>query len=71
VPGWGILKYYENLVEEMRAGVSQKMVTLKVPAGISHVVTITGRQVMVRAGGIIKVSAEEARPLYGAGFQKV
>jgi hypothetical protein len=47
------------------------MVTLKVPAGISHVCTITGRQVMVRPDGTIEVSAEEAAPLRWHGFHEV
>jgi predicted phage terminase large subunit-like protein len=71
MPGWGNLKYYADLVEDMRAGASQYMVTLKVPCGISRVVTFTGREVMVRADGTIEVSEEDARWLYGAGFENV
>jgi predicted phage terminase large subunit-like protein len=71
VPGWGLLQYYADLVEELQAGSSSRMITLKVPTGISHVGTITGRQVMVRPDGTIEVSEEEAVSLRGHGFHDV
>ncbi|MEA2980841.1 MAG: hypothetical protein QOF09_2664 [Alphaproteobacteria bacterium] len=69
VPGWGLLQYYAGA--EMQNPAASRMVTLKVPAGISHVCTITGRQVMVRPDGTIEVSAEEAAPLRWHGFHEV
>jgi hypothetical protein len=70
VPGWGILQYYADLVEETQNQRPSRTVTLKAPVGISHVSTITGRQVMVRPDGTIDVSEEEAASLRGAGFQE-
>jgi hypothetical protein len=71
VPGWGGLQYFADLLEQMRTGSAARTVTLKAPAGVTQAITITGRQVMVRPDLTIEVSEEDARPLYGAGFQKV
>ncbi len=71
MPGAGILEYYRGLAEEASRSTLQRMVTLKAPAGISHVSTLSGRQVMVRADGTIEVSEEDAGPLTGGGFIKI
>ena len=68
---WGLWEYYRRLAEEARTGKSAIMVRLRVPVGISHLCTLTGRQVAVGPDGTIEVSEEGARPLYGAGFNKV
>jgi predicted phage terminase large subunit-like protein len=71
VPGWGILEFYRRSVEEARCGPSSNVVRLKAPPGISHVYTITGRQVMVSSDGTVELSEKEATPLLGAGFQRI
>lgn len=71
IPGAGIFEYYRELAEEASGTAPQRMVTLKVPLGVSHVATLTGRQVMVRADGTIEVSEEDAGPLMAGGFVRL
>jgi hypothetical protein len=47
------------------------LVRLLAPQNLSHVFTITGRQILIPADRIIQVSEEEARPLLGTGFTRV
>ena len=69
--GWGFLEYYRQLHEEMHGRSSSAPVILKAPVGISHVYTLSGRQVAVKSDGTIEVSEEDAKPLLGAGFQRI
>ena len=71
VSGWGILQYYAELAAEMRGEKSPPMITLRVTNGCSHVITITGRQVMVRNDKTIEITNDEASYLIGRGFSKV
>lgn len=59
-PGWGILQYYADLVAS--AGRSQvgPMVRYRIQPGVSHVYTITGRQVLVGDDNIIELTPDEA-----------
>jgi predicted phage terminase large subunit-like protein len=47
------------------------LVRLLAPGNISHVFTITGRQILIPNDRIIQVNEKEARPLLGAGFTPV
>jgi hypothetical protein len=69
--GWGFLEYYRQLYEEHHGGPIVSPVTLKAPVGISHVYTLSGRQVAVRADETVEVSEEDAKPLLGTGFQRM
>jgi predicted phage terminase large subunit-like protein len=64
------LRYYRKLFMDM---MDQQggLVRLLVPPGTSHVVTISGREILVPNDRIIQVSEKEARPLLGAGFARV
>jgi predicted phage terminase large subunit-like protein len=70
-PGWGFLEYMRLEVEAQRAGTTQHMVKLQAPRGITHVSTLTGRQIAVAPDGTIEVSEEDATPLLGAAFQRI
>jgi hypothetical protein len=50
---------------------TMRRVTLKVPAGTSHVQTMSGHPVMVRADGTIEVSEEDAGPLCAIGYLRL
>jgi len=65
-PTTGIIEYYRMLCEQAKHPV-QKMVKLRVPAGISNVYTITGQQHVV-CDGRVEVSEEDHGPLIAAGF---
>ena len=47
------------------------MVRLRVPEGVTHVYTLSGRTIMVTSLRIIEVSAEDAAPLRLAGWSEV
>ncbi len=66
-PGWGVLEYYRREVEISRESAESTMVRTKVPLGVSHVVTIDGRQHMVR-DGYVTVTEENAAASIGRGI---
>jgi len=70
-PGWGFLEWIRSESEAQRAGTTQHMIKLQAPRGISHVSTLSGRQIAVAPDGTIEVSEEDAKPLLGAGFQRI
>lgn len=71
-PASGWLEYMREQVEAQRSGRSMTMVKLRAPEGISHVSTLSGRQVAIPwPDRVIELSDEDARPLYGAGFQRI
>jgi predicted phage terminase large subunit-like protein len=71
-PGWGWMEYIRQDSEARRLGLSINMVKLRAPEGISHVSTLSGRLLPIPwPDRIIEVSDEDARPLYGAGFQRL
>jgi predicted phage terminase large subunit-like protein len=65
-PGWGILEYYRELAQTRQRETSE-LINLKVPAGNTHIHTISGRAVMVKPDGTIEVTEEEANPLLAIG----
>jgi hypothetical protein len=59
-------------MEARGVGRSLDMVKLRAPEGISHVSTLSGRLLAISwPDRIIEVSEEDARPLLGAGFQRL
>ncbi len=68
---WGWFEYMRREAEKVTRGSVTIRVTLRAPVGVSHVQTLTGKQVMVAPDGTIDVSEEDARPLIGAGFHRV
>jgi len=70
VQGWGILEYYRLAAEGIKMSTTRR-VTLKAPAGTSHVQTMTGHSIMVRADGTIDVSEEDAGPLCAIGYLRL
>ena len=69
--GWGLLEYMRRESEKLNPSSTGIMVKLKAPNGSSHVQTITGHTIAASADGTFLVSEEDARPLVGAGFQRV
>jgi Terminase RNaseH-like domain len=67
---FGIYEFYRRQYEALTEPQSA-LVRLLAPGNISHVYTITGRQILVPADRIIQLSEEDARPLLGAGFTPV
>jgi predicted phage terminase large subunit-like protein len=68
--GWGLFEFYRREAERIRNPEPDIMITLQAPPGVSNVYTITGRPICVRPDRTIEVSAEEAKPLLPAGFQR-
>lgn len=69
-PGYGILEYY-RLEAAKLPGSNNAMFRLFAPPGISHVYTISGREISIPTDRIIEVDQEEMGPLIGAGFLKI
>jgi hypothetical protein len=70
-PGWGLFEYMRLQAEATWAGQEAVMLKLQAPVGISHVSTLSGRQIMVPCDRILEVTAEESKSLLGAGFQRI
>jgi hypothetical protein len=67
----GIIEYYRPEVEKMRGGgIDGQMVTLRAPAGVSHVSLKSGGMCLIGDDRLMRVSAADARPLRGAGFEE-
>jgi predicted phage terminase large subunit-like protein len=69
--GWGVCEHMRRMVEKENGRAVGFPVTLKVPAGTTHVYTIDGRRHMVRPDLTIELNEEDAKPLLAAGFQKI
>ena len=67
-PGAGWCAYYEGVWEEQQ-GIVRPKVHMLVPPGISHVLTLLGRQLPVPNDRVILVTEEEAQCLLGPGFK--
>lgn len=59
--GWGLREYYRRQSEELRGLRPKPRVRLQVPAGISHVLGLSGQTYPVREG-IVEVGADEVPP---------
>ena len=70
MPHYGIYELYRRQYEALTEPQSV-LVRLLAPGNVSHVYTITGRQILIPADRIIQVSEEEARPLLGNAFTRV
>ena len=72
-PGWGLGEYYrqETELRTNARNMEGRMVRLRVPEGVTHVYTLSGRTIMVTSLRIIEVSAEDAAPLRLAGWSEV
>jgi hypothetical protein len=66
-----ILRYYEEERQRLHSKAGAVMVKLKAPVGISHVSTLSGRQLAVRVDGTIEVSESDALPLLRGGFTRL
>jgi predicted phage terminase large subunit-like protein len=67
MPHYGIYEFYRRQALALTEP-QTLLIQLASPRNISHVFTITGRQILIPADGIIQVSEEEARPLLANGF---
>ncbi len=70
----GIIEYQRRLVEKMRGGepgADAELVTLRAPAGVSHVNLMSGGMCLIGDDRLMRVSAADAKPLRGAGFEEV
>jgi hypothetical protein len=70
VAGWGLLEYTRLEAAKLRPG-GGAVFRLLAPVGISNVVTITGREILIPADRVIEGSWEEMGPLIAAGFIKL
>jgi predicted phage terminase large subunit-like protein len=71
-PGWGILEYYRQQVENMRNPPERyTMVRVKPPTQFSNLYTMSGRNILPRPDGSFEVSLEDAKPLLMAGWQQI
>ena len=71
VPSIAIIEYYRREVEKMRGGGDIETVTLRAPAGVSHVYLMSGGMCLIGDDRLMRVSAKDAKPLRGAGFEEV
>jgi hypothetical protein len=62
--GW--LEYYRRLLEA-----ENKLVRIRVPNGISHVILIDGGSLLVPSDCIISVSQEDATALGARGWERL
>jgi predicted phage terminase large subunit-like protein len=69
-PGWGIMKFYQDLAAGPQKEPSQE-VEMIAPGNVSTVYTVDGRQINVGSNRRIIVRAEDVAPLMGAGFKRV
>jgi hypothetical protein len=69
----GIIEWTRREVEKMRGAASEAsaMVTLRAPAGVSHVYLMSGGKCLIGADRLMRVSARDAKPLRGGGFEEV
>lgn len=71
----GILEFYRQQASADRAAASSggAQLLLRAPAGTtpSHLHTVTGRIIAVTPDGLVRVSAEEAKPLVNAGWKQI
>jgi phage terminase large subunit-like protein len=68
---WGLMEYMRQEAEKLTRIEDVAITTLRTPAGVSTVYTMSGKRIMVSAHGTIEVSETDAGPLIGAGFERV